>query len=241
MPQQYPVIISASNALCKWLRISPAAPAATADPHSGHATIATDATQIAWQCHVIHPQGWHGMATVIAVEARSRATLLLPFERPPTQDEFESALCALWADVVVSAALEHALISRDVVPRLFARFHEGIGDIQWLRNTDPAMSGNIRDAEHCIKLTLTDRSLHALDDELAVELALQLNSRMLPAASGRVIPLQHLVEDGLFRFGAGILPDAALPSPFGAQTDDSAAQLPPEPALSLQDFSARRR
>ena len=93
--------ISASNALCKWMKLDLVRIPCIDGKRIGTQTITTDAETLAWQCHVIknNVQSHHG--TVVAVEARSRYVMIFPNLAPPTQAEFEELfLGRLFIEVV---------------------------------------------------------------------------------------------------------------------------------------------
>lgn len=199
------VIFSVSNALCKWLRSDLHRFPAEAGQQQGVTPLITDAETISWQCHVIFTDSWRERATVIAVEAYSRFTLLLPFDIKPTQAQLEQRLCEYWAEELVSLMIKYGDISRDQAPRVFTRFHERTQQIEWVRNTDLSANGHVNDAEQWVKELLATRGLDALDDDLALDLSWTINTlekrAKQPNGKKRTFyPPALFAHDGVSRF-----------------------------------------
>lgn len=201
------IIFSVSNALCKWLKLNLPRMVSVEGKQVGVHPLVTNEETISWQCHVIFTDSWRERETVIAVEARSRFTLLLPFDIVPTQSELEQAICEKWANELVGLMIKHGDINREQVPRVFTQFHQRVQDIQWFRNMDLSVNGHVSDAEQWVTQTLADRGLDALDDELASDLAWHINSMEKRAKDKQgkkrvCFPPALFVEDGLFRFAS---------------------------------------
>ncbi|MBE0438567.1 MAG: amino acid adenylation [Gammaproteobacteria bacterium] len=198
-------LFSASNALCKWLKSDlPRLP--TSDGKQiGIQPLVTDANTVSWQCHVIFTDSWRQHATVIAVEANSRFTLLIPFDDVPTQQKLEQLICEQWANELVELLLRQGEINRDQVARIFNHFYQRTQNSEWVRNTDLSVNGHVSDAEQWVKQTLSGRGLDALDDDLAIELAWHINTQEKQAKDSqgnkrRFYPPALFLEDGLARF-----------------------------------------
>lgn len=209
------IIFSVSNALCKWLKLDLPRFPVTVGQQPGIQPLVTDDETISWQCHVIFTDSWRERATVIAVEAHSRFTLLLPFDIKPTQAQVEQRLCECWAEELVSLMIKYGDVSRDKAPRIFTHFHERTQQIEWVRNTDLSVNGHVNDAEQWVKEVLADRGLDALDEDLALDLAWTINTQekraKQPNGKKRIFyPPALFVEDGMFRF----VPEANVGSPY---------------------------
>ena len=199
------IIFSTSNALCNWLKQAmPRMPYLDGQQIGVH-TLVTDAETVSWQCHVMFTDSWRERATVIAVEAQSRFTMLLPFDVVPSQAELEHIINEHWANELVGLMVKYGELGREQIPRVFTRFHQRVQDVQWYRNMDLSVHGHVRDAEQWVNQTLTGRGLDALDDELAAELAWHINSQVKHAKDNlgkkrSFYPVPLFVEDGLFKF-----------------------------------------
>ena len=229
------VLFSVSNALCKWLRLDLPRFPAEAGQQQGITPLITDAETISWQCHVIFTGSWRERATVIAVEAYSRFTLLLPFDIKPTQAQLEQRLCEYWAEEMVSLMIKYGDISRDQAPRIFTRFHERTQQVEWVRNTDLSVNGHVNDAEQWVKGLLASQGLDALDDDLALDLAWTINTleKRAKQPNGKkptFYPPALFVDDGMFRF----VPEANVDSPYQTSTST------PDNVVSLMDYKDKK-
>lgn len=211
----FKTILSTSNALCKWLKLDLPCFPVEAHQQPRITPLATNDETISWQCLVIFTDSWRERATVIAVEAHSRFTLLLPFDVKPTQAQVEQRLCECWGEELVSLMIKYGDVSRDQAPRIFTRFHERTQQIEWVRNTDLSVNGHVNDAEQWVKEVLADRGLDALDDDLALDVAWTINTQEKRAkqSNGKkriFYPPALFVEDGMFRF----VQEANVDSPY---------------------------
>lgn len=155
--QKNKVVLSISNALFKWLKLElsrfPVAPG----KQPGVQPLVTDDEAISWQC-LIFTDSWRERATVIAVEAHSRFTLLLPFGLKLIQaQQLEHRLCEEWAEELVQLMIKNGEVSREQAPRIFTSFHERIQEIGWVKNTGLSVNGHVNDVEQWVKETLADR------------------------------------------------------------------------------------
>jgi hypothetical protein len=217
------IVFSASNALCKWLKLDlPRLPVIDGQ-RAGVQPLVTDSHTISWQCHVIFTDSWRERATVIAVEAHSRFTLLIPFDVVPSQNTLEQLICEQWANAFVELAVKHGELERSAIPRVFTQFHEVASKVGWVRNMDLSVQGHISDAEQWVKDTLVDRGLDALDEELAFDIAWHVNSLEKRAKDKRgnkrtFYPVPLFVEDGLFRFASSLVHRDDNSSPYAIET-----------------------
>ncbi len=205
MTKKLNTLFSASNALCKWLKSDfPRLPSSDGK-QIGTQSLVTNAETISWQCHVIFTDSWRERATVIAVEAKSRFTLLIPFDVMPTQEKLEQLICEQWANELVGLLLKQGEIERCQVAGIFNLFHQRVQNVQWFRNMDLSVNGHVSDAEQWVKQTLSGRGLDALDDDLAAELAWHINTQEKQAKDSlgnkrRFYPPALFIEDGVSRF-----------------------------------------
>ncbi len=222
-------IISASNALTKWLKIElPRLP----DPDGkriGTQPLVTDSETISWQCHVVQNGYRRDGFTVIAVEAYSRFTLLIPFEFAPTQKEFQEQFCDRWATMLISLMVKYGEIGRDQIPIVFSQFHQKMVDIQWWRNTDLSVNGHVSDAEQWVKQTIEGQRIESLSEDEAVDLAMHINQFFKRAKDRqgkkqRFYPVPRFVEDGLYRFASALFDEGDFTSPYSDNSRPVAEQ-----------------
>ncbi|KXJ48371.1 MAG: hypothetical protein AXW16_06600 [Cycloclasticus sp. Phe_18] len=236
------ITISASKALTKWLQIELPRIPSPDGKRVGTQPLVTDSESISWQCHVVQNYYQHGAYTVIAVEAYSRFTLLLPFNVAPTQKEFEQRLCEHWASVLVSLMVRHGDIDRDQVPAIFSQCQQKMVNIKWCRNTDLSVNGHVSDAEQWVKQTIDERRVDALSVDEAFDLAMHINQFFKNAKDEqgkkqRFYPIPRFVEDGLYRFASALLDKDVRTSPYLANGPSVIGQ---DNVVSLADYRVRR-
>ena len=239
-------LFSASNALCKWLKLNlPRLPVGEGQ-RVGVVPLLTNSEMITWQCHVMFTDSWRERATVIAVEAHSRFTLLIPFDVVPSQDKLEKVICEQWANELVSLAIKHGELDRDAIPRVFTQFYERVKEVSWVRNMDMSVQGHVSDAEQWVRDTLAGRGLDALDDELAQDISWHINS-LNKAAKGvdghkrSFYPIPLFVEDGLYRFAHDVSSVGNHPNPYmNTQTQNNLSQSA-DSVISFADYLVRQR
>ena len=198
-------IFSASNALNKWLKLDLPRIPSPDGKRVGTQPLITDAKTISWQCHVVSNTYNGHFYTVIAVEAFSRFTLLLPFDFAPTQSELQERICEQWAYSLVSLMVQHGEIPREQASFVFSHIYQQMNNIEWWRNTDLSVNGHVSDAEQWVTQTIADRGIDALSDEDAFDLAYHINSfyKRAKDKNGKkrqFYPVPNFVEDGLSRF-----------------------------------------
>ncbi len=226
-------LFSASNALCQWLKTDLPTLPSSDGKQLGTQPLVTDANIVSWQCHVIFTDNWRQHATVIAVEAHSRFTLLIPFDLVPTQDKLAQLICEQWANEFIELLLKQGEITSDQVARTFNLFHQRIQTSEWVRNIDVSVQQQVGQVELYIKKILSGRGLDALDDDLAIELAWQLNIQQKQAtdkdgAEQRFYSPDLFLEDGLARF-------------INVTDEQHAILNTTDKAMSLADFLERKK
>ncbi|HDY84264.1 MAG TPA: hypothetical protein ENH74_01085, partial [Methylophaga sp.] len=220
---KFQTLFSASNALSKWLKLDfPRLPVGEGQ-RVGVVPLLTNSEMISWQCHVMFTDSWRERATVIAVEAHSRFTLLIPFDVVPSQDKLEQVICEQWANELVGLAIKHGELDRDAIPRVFTQFYERVKEVTWVRNMDMSVQGHVSDAEQWVRDTLAGRGLDALDDELAQDIAWHINSLQKRAKDKlgnkrTLYPVPLFVEDGLFHFASPLSRHHDFNNPYEIQT-----------------------
>ena len=232
-------IFSASNALCKWLKLdAPRLPVGDGQ-RVGVVPLITDSEMISWQCHVMYTDSWRARATVIAVEARSRFTLLIPFDVVPSQDKLELLICEQWANEFVDLAIKHGELDRKAIPRVFTQFYERVGEVTWVRNMDMSVQGHVSDAEQWVRDTLSGRGLDALDNEIAQDISWHINSLNKSAKDSdgnkrSFYPIPLFVDDGLSRFASKLEYRGNFDNPY----DNDASKM--DNVVSLMDYKANK-
>ena len=204
----------------------------------GTQPLSTNSQTISWQCHVIDNYYQSKKRTVVAVEALSRFTLLLPFDFVPTQIELQKRISQQWAYSLVSLMVQHGEISREEEALVFEHIVTQVDNVEWWRNTDLSVNGHVSDAEHWVVQTIADHNIDGLSDEAAFDLAYHINSfsKRAKDQNGKkrqFYPVPHFVDDGLFRFMPDWFGEDFLPAPYSP----SKSKLPVKSnVVSLSDY-----
>ncbi|WP_392339465.1 DUF6933 domain-containing protein [Moritella marina] len=217
--------ISASNALCKWMKLDLDRIPSIDGKRIGTQTITTDAETLAWQCHVIknHNNDYNG--TVIAVEARSRYVIIIPDLVPLTQAEFEELFLGRLFIEVVNLMLDRRAIEESVADIVASDFSAQDKQFCWFKNTDLSVNGHVSDAESWIRQSCDNNDVTAYSDDEAYGLSMHINEMHKRIAkegrNSRFVPIERLLEDALFRFAKGLAngsypdtPNGHFPSPY---------------------------
>lgn len=252
-PRSLDVIISTSNALCDWLREDLQRIPSQDGAHIGQQPLRSDEHTVSWQCHLVTAGSPIYGGTVIAVEARSRYTLLLPFERVPSREQLEKALLQRWIKEVSYMAVTLAAVADPQMEAIFEQFLRCPITLYWYRNDDPALNESLHVAEQALKDTLSEYRLEVLDEVETSSVGLHLN-RLLnrgnvnASAPQPHSPYERFLADALFRFARGLAetvypdtPDGDFPNPYTnpvapLQPDD----LSLEKVISMADFLRKR-
>jgi len=234
-------IISTSKALTKWLNIDIPRMPSPDGKRIGTQPLVTDSHTISWQCHVIQNRYKGGGFTVIAVEAYSRFTLLLPFDYAPTQEELQAQLLEAWIMELVTIIVELDMLGEEQVGVIFDRFYQVLSSVKWWRNTDLSINGHVADADQWVKQTINDHNVDALSEDDAEGLARHINqfSKSAKDENGkkqRFYPVPRFLEDGLYRFASGLFDarDFANVHPVKSQPVNTQGNV-----VSLADYRAK--
>ncbi|MDX1266776.1 MAG: hypothetical protein R3311_05385 [Oceanisphaera sp.] len=203
------IIISASNALTKWMQLTLPRLPSPDGKRIGTQPLSTGFAQVAWQCHLLEHGNKRGARyhTVIAVEAYSRYAILLPFTQPPTQVELEKVLLERWGNEALQLALNSGAINDDELPLMADCFAGQACHTRWVNNTDLSINGHVADAGQWVQQTLTHEGMEYLDDNLCYGLGMHINQLYKTVGGQRsnaFRPMVRLLDDALFRFGTGL-------------------------------------
>lgn len=185
-----------TNALTKWLKTDlPRLPAAPGQ-QVGVNTVTSTREQMYWQLHIIENRygSWH--KTIIATEANSRFTLFIPVDLLMSVEELTQRLQMEWQWVLAETLRLSGIMPRSDIALLLSSLGEDTFEPHWVKNTDRSVNGNVTDAGLWVTQTLADRRQDALSPELALELAVYLNTqpKRLNKAKGKVVPVLELLE-----------------------------------------------
>lgn len=204
------VILSISNAMARWLKVSPPRIPSADGKRIGTQALRTDTTQIAWQCQMYkHGPRQKPYFTVIAVEAYSRYALFMPFEYAPTEAEFEHLLLERWGNESLHLALESGAVSDDELQFMVEAFTHNPVQIEWVSNTDPSVNGHVADASQWLLQSLDAQQLDFYSSDECFGLGLHINKlqkRVGPKPNTPFRPMARMLDDTLYRFASGLSP-----------------------------------
>lgn len=191
--------LSASNALIKWLKADfprlPHEPGKQAGVNKLNSGVHT----LSWQVHLIDNRYGSRQKTLIVCEANSRFTYFIPLHSAlVTPDDLSERLIIEWQFVFVEALQTSGLISRSDITTMLAKLNDIEFTPRWIKNTDLSINGHISDAMQWVTQTLADQNLESLNPELALDLAIYINSQTKSVKLGnqkqRFIPTERLLE-----------------------------------------------
>lgn len=172
---------SGTNAMCKWLKAD--FPRLPTEPgkQPGVNSILSSAEQMCWQLHIIENEyrSWH--KTIIATEANSRFTVLLPVDLVMPMEKLTQRLQMQWQFVLAESLQELRLMPGSNIALLLSNLNEadlfGNCETHWVKNTDRSVNGHITDAGLWVTQTLANQKQQQLSPEQALDLAIYLNTQ----------------------------------------------------------------
>ena len=187
---------SATNALTKWFKTDlPRLPAAPGQQVGVNAIVSTR-EQMCWQLHIIENRYRSRHKTIIATEANSRFTLFIPVDLLMSVEELTQGLQMEWQWVLAETLRLSHIMPRSDITLLLSSLGEITFEPQCVKNTDRSVNGHVSDAGLWVTQTLADRRQDALSPELALELAVYLNTqpKRVNKAKGKVVPVLALLD-----------------------------------------------
>ena len=192
--------LSASNALNKYLKAD--LPRLSHEPgkQAGVNTLISDNNSFNWQLQIIDNSYKSREKTIIVCEANSRFTFFIPVNLKLSQAELTQCLQYEWQFVLAQTLEVYQLIPRSDIAVLLSELSKIEFTPHWVKNTDLSISGHISDAALWVTQTLKEQGLYELPKNLAIELAVHLNTqpkRITNKATGRkdkLIPIERLLS-----------------------------------------------
>tara|TARA_R110000751_G_scaffold69425_1_gene141018 strand:- start:20955 stop:21647 length:693 start_codon:yes stop_codon:yes gene_type:complete len=192
--------VCASNALNKYLKAD--FPRLPHEPgkQAGVNTLISDSNVFNWQLQIIDNSYKSREKTIIVCEANSRFTFFIPVNLKLSQEELTQRLAHEWQLILAQTLEVYLLIPRSDIAVLLSELAKIEFTPHWVKNTDLSISGHISDAAIWVTQTLKDERLYDLPKELAIELAVHLNTqpkRITNKATGRkerFIPIERLLH-----------------------------------------------
>lgn len=192
--------LSASNALNKYLKAD--LPRLSHEPgkQAGVNTLISDNNVFNWQLQVIDNSYKSREKTIIVCEANSRFTFFIPVSLKLSQEELTQRFAYEWQLILAQTLEVYQLIPRSDIAVILSELSKIEFTPDWVKNTDLSISGHISDAALWVTQTLKEQGLYELPKNVAIELAVHLNTqpkRITNKATGRkdkLIPIERLLS-----------------------------------------------
>jgi len=177
----------------------------------GTQTISSDENTLSWQCQALTEHSRSRVATVIAVEASSRYSIIFPNLAKMSMQEFEQEFKRRWLQESLLMAVESGAISVESIDKMKEQFANATMQFQWFKNTDLSVNGHVTDTEQWIRAGSVLHRINYLGETEAIELAFQINKTRKKVKIStekklheRFVPVARLLDDALFRFAQGL-------------------------------------
>ena len=192
--------LNASNALNKYLKAD--LPRLSHEPgkQAGVNILISDNNSFNWQLQIIDNSYKSREKTIIVCEANSRFTFFIPVSLKLSQEELTQRLQYEWQLMMAETLEVYQLIPRSDIAVLLSELSKTEFTPHWVKNTDLSINGHISDAALWVTQTLQEEGLYELSKDLAIELAIYLNTqpkRITNKTTGRkekFIPIERLLR-----------------------------------------------
>ncbi|MGI9275128.1 MAG: hypothetical protein ACR2PT_09835 [Endozoicomonas sp.] len=206
------VLISASNAFCKYFNADLARLPSPDGKGIGTQPVESTPDCLAWQCHAVKRKSDEGEATdVIVVEARSRYVLLFSNPCFDSLEAFSGSLRKKWAEECVHMAIESGAVSKEEASGMFDQFLNTPMQVLFCRNTDRSINGHVSDAQQWLLQSYEHYGIDHLDSSNEFGLGRQINrlrKKAKPFPGARrpesFLPEARMLDDWLYRFARGM-------------------------------------
>jgi hypothetical protein len=190
------MLFCASNALNKWLKADLKRLPVPEGKQAGVNTLSSDATLFSWQVHIIENRYNSIQKTIIACEANSRFIVFIPVEKRMTIEVLTELLLLEWQFIFADTLNNNGTLPNSDIAMLLSKISELKLDISWAKNTDLSINGHTSDAGIWVTQTLQKRELKAIPRELALDLAIYLNSqtKSIKKRKEKFIPIGRLYD-----------------------------------------------
>jgi hypothetical protein len=249
------ILISSTNAFAKWLKLDLPRIPSPDGKKIGVQSLESNRRTVSWQCHLIKNLGKRGSYcregpyTVIAVEAYSRYTLLIPFEAPPTQTEFELTFEWRLGEEIIPLMIESGAITEMDIEAVLQQYKQTERTYSWFKNTDLSVNGHVSDAEAWVRQTLEEYDLIEMDDAECISLGMHINKMFKRSGSPKqkFYPVARMVDDAIYRFARGLsefnypdTPGGDFPCPYVDDEQILPRRIKPtNNVVSLADYKKR--
>ena len=250
MTKEFVINISANKALCKWLNIEPPRIESLDGKRVGTQPLVNEGGCLNFQCQVQHSRhGGHSI--VVAIEAHSRYTLIMPFSATPSFNEFEELLLKRWANDLAGWMMQHNILTQEEdIVILFERLFERLAGIDWYANTDMSINSHITDTGLWIEDFRDHFGYENLSEEDVEEIEFRINNQVKSARSGKsakketFMPIPRLIDDAIERFDIepGVVQAQKIPAAVAAKSPNKTAKRKASGnVISMADYRKRSK
>ncbi|WP_445945101.1 amino acid adenylation [Shewanella sp.] len=195
------LLLSATNALNKWLKADLPRLADKEGQRVGVHNLKSDKQTFCWQLHIIDngPSVYRVRSrhkTIIACEANSRFTVFIPVDTKLTLDELAARLQMQWQYSLAETLQQLRAIPSSDIAMLLSELAELHMDTHWVKNTDLSISGHISDAALWVSQMLAEQGLNELPSDLCTDLSIHLNTQMKRAKNQqqKFMPIVNMMD-----------------------------------------------
>jgi len=203
--------MSVSNNFAKFFGLDLARLPSTDGKRIGTQTISSDENTLSWQCQALTEHSRSRVATVIAVEASSRYSIIFPNLAKMPMLTFEQELKRRWLKEALLMVVDSGAISVERTDKMKEQFAKTTMQFQWFKNTDLSVNGHVTDTEQWIRAGSVLHRINYLGETEAIELGFNINKMRKKVTISaqkklheRFVPVARLLDDALFRFAQGL-------------------------------------
>ncbi|MBA6291435.1 amino acid adenylation [Colwellia sp. MB3u-70] len=189
------LLLAVSNALNKWLKSDLPRLESVAGQQVGVNPLSSNKQVFSWQLHIIDNYYRSFEKTIIATEAYSRFTCFIPVTSLFTLEALEDRLLLEWQMVLAETTeCTGGLASSDIAYLLY-ELEQMNFNVEWVKNTNLSINGHITDAGLWVTQTLKDKNIECLPEELAIDVAVYLNSqtKRINSRKEKFVPIERML------------------------------------------------
>ncbi|ACS83942.1 DUF6933 domain-containing protein [Musicola paradisiaca] len=200
------LFFSVSNKLAKFLRLDAPRLSGPDGQQPGVQPTVTHSTQISWQLDlIVLDDEW----LVVAVEAYSRYTLVIPYVLRPDWHEVEADFKEQWLQHLLSWMHMAGVVDEEWQARQVATGVAALEETVCYRNRDMSIGGHLSDIQLWLRTYLEERRPKRFKQRQVWEFCDYINqlSRRVGGQrrqQGMFLPAERFLTDGLYRFASGL-------------------------------------
>lgn len=204
----------------------------------------TQASQVSWQCNLVKESARRTSFIIIATEAYSRYTIILPFDYPPTAEDITHEIIQRWGAELINHMLLNGIVNEGDIEAFVEQYESTERMILWYRNTDLSVNNHIADAGFWLDNYRQQCNVDQIDVDDAMAIGMHINdlTRKSKGADGKkesFIPVPRFVDDGLYRFAQGLNRGGNFACPYSR--DANLSPEVPELPDNVISFDAARQ